>query len=181
MASVRLAPLKPAELDERQSRFLNPFSNAKGQYPNIFGTLAHHMDLVDAWSEFGLYTMRDSDLDPLLREIVVLRAALNAGCDYEWHHHRHIALRVGLTDEQIAQIGERRAMDQESYNLLLACADELSTKKRLSEKTWDAMIGEFGTRRTIDVIFTVGAYAALAMFINSCGVEIETRPEPHAQ
>jgi len=173
MADPRLPPLKPGELDERQSRFLKPFTNARGQYPNVFGTLAHHMDIVDAWRDFGLYTMRNSDLDPLLREIVVLRAALNAGCEYEWHHHHHIALKVGMTEEQVATIRKRGAMEDETHNLLLACADELDADKRLSDETWDRMTAAFGVRGTIDTIFTVGAYATLATFINSCGVQIE--------
>lgn len=173
MTSVRLPPLKPAELDERQSRFLKPFTSPKGAYPNVFGTLAHHMDIVDAWRDFGLYTMRNSALDPLLREIVVLRAALNAGCDYEWHHHRHIGLKVGLNAEEIERIRDRRPMDAETHNLLLAATDELSADRRLSGDSWNAMVVEFGVQRTIDVIFTVGAYVSLAMFINSCGVEVE--------
>lgn len=173
MASVRLPPLKPAELDERQSRFLKPFTSPKGTYPNVFGTLAHHMDIVDAWREFGLYTMRNSALDPLLREIVVLRTALNAGCDYEWHHHHHIGLKAGLSEAQIEQIRGRRLMSAEPHNLLLAATDELCSNQRLSGNGWNAMIAEFGTQLTIDVIFTVGAYVSLAMFINSCGVEVE--------
>jgi AhpD family alkylhydroperoxidase len=174
LAELRLPPLKPAELDERQSRFLKPFTNARGEYPNVFGTLAHHMDIVDAWRDFGLYTMRNSDLDPLLREIVVLRAALNAGCDYEWHHHHHIALKAGMTEDQVRQIRDRSAMADEAHNLLLACADELSADKQLSDATWERMIAIFGVRGTIDIIFTVGAYTTLATFINSCGVQIET-------
>lgn len=173
MTSVRLPPLKPAELDDRQSRFLKPFTSPKGSYPNVFGTLAHHMDIVDAWRDFGLYTMRNSALDPLLREIVVLRAALNAGCDYEWHHHRHIGLKVGLSEEQIEQIRDRRSMDAAAHNLLVTATDELCADQRLSDHGWSAMTAEFGVERTIDVIFTVGAYVCLAMFINSCGVEVE--------
>jgi len=173
MTGARLSPVKPADLDERQRRFLEPFTSKSGKYPNVFGTFAHHMDVVDAWSDFGLYTMRDSGLDPALREIVVLRAALNSECAYEWHHHHHIALRVGLTEEQVGQIRDRRPMADATHNLLLRCADELSEAKRLSDDTWSAMTGAFGVRQTIDVIFTVGAYAALALFINSCGVEIE--------
>ena len=173
MTSIRLPPLTPPELDERQSRFLKPFTSPKGAYPNVFGTLAHHMDIVDAWRDFGLYTMRNSALDPLLREIVVLRAALNAGCDYEWHHHRHIGLKVGLSDEQIKRIHDRRPMDAEVHNLLLAATDELCADQRLSDHGWGAMTAAFGVQRTIDVIFTVGAYVSLAMFINSCGVEVE--------
>ncbi len=181
MDSLRLPPLQPAEFDERQRQFLKPFTNARGEYPNVFGTLAHHMDLVDAWRDFGLYTMRNSKLDPIQREIVVLRAALNAACEYEWHHHRHIALKVGLNDAQIRQIRDRGAMEDETHNLLLDCADELSADKRLSGKTWDAMIAEFGVPKTIDIIFTVGAYGSLAMFINSCGVQIENQSAPVSQ
>lgn len=174
MSGARLSPVTPGDLDQRQRQFLAPFTSRNGKYPNLFGTFAHHMDIADAWSQFGLYTMRHSSLDPALREILILRVALNSACEYEWHHHHAIALRAGLTEEQVRQIRERRPTAEAAHNLLLRCADELNDAKCLDEDTWAAMTDAFGVQQTIDVIFTVGAYSALALFINSCGVQIES-------
>ncbi len=173
MTNPRVAPLRPDELDEVQKEFLKPFTSRKGRYPNIFGTLCRHMPLLDAWSEFGLYTMRTSQVDPVLREVLVLRTSRNVNCDYEWHHHEHIGRGIGLTEEQIAQIHDGQAMDDEDHNLMVQCADDLSESTELSDKTWSAMVERFGLGYTLDTIFTVGAYTALAMGLKSCRVQVE--------
>nr|WP_321510281.1 carboxymuconolactone decarboxylase family protein [uncultured Hyphomonas sp.] len=131
------------------------------------------MPLLDAWSEFGLYTMRTSQVDPVLREVLVLRTSRNVNCDYEWHHHEHIGRGIGLTEEQIAQIHDGQAMDDEDHNLMVQCADDLSESTELSDKTWSAMVERFGLGYTLDTIFTVGAYTALAMGLKSCRVQVE--------
>jgi 4-carboxymuconolactone decarboxylase len=45
----------------------------------------------------------------------------------------------------------------------------------LSDSTWLRMVDRFGEAYTMDVIFTVGAYTALAMGLKSCGVQLEAR------
>ncbi len=173
MNDARVAPLKPDELDEAQKTFLKPFTDKKGRFPNIFGVLCRHMPLLDAWSGFGLHTMRTSQVDPVLREVLVLRTSHNVECAYEWHHHEHIGRSVGLSDAQMAQIRNGATMENEDYNLMIRCADDLAEATRLSDETWRAMIDRFGLEYTLDVVFTVGAYTALAMGLKSCGVQIE--------
>ena len=81
MPTPRLPPLAPFELNEEQASFLKPYTDKRGNYPNVFGTLARHMKLVNAWSEFGLYTMQHSEVDPVLREVAILRTAIHVGSD----------------------------------------------------------------------------------------------------
>ena len=175
MTEPRVAPLAPAELDERQRTFLRPFTDAKGRYPNIFGVLCRNMPLMEAWRPFGLYTMNGSALDGVLREVLVLRAAHNTGSDYEQHHHRRIALQLGMADAQVNQIGSAAATGEPDADLMIRIADELARDTRLSAATWEAAVDRLGLEATLDAIFTVGAYTALAMGLNSCEVQIEGR------
>ena len=57
----------------------------------------------------------------------------------------------------------------------MACADELAADAVLSDSTWARMVDRFGEAYTMDVIFTVGAYTALAMGLKSCGARLEAR------
>lgn len=171
--NVRVEPLKSDELNDEQKNFLKPFSDKKGRYPNIFGTLARHMPLINAWSDFGLYTMRGSQIDPVLREVLVLRTSRNVECDYEWHHHQHIAQRLGMDEAVIDAIGAGETTGHADYDLLVRVADDLANSKKLTDEVWAEMVERFGMEYTMDAIFTCGAYTALAMGLNSCGVQIE--------
>jgi 4-carboxymuconolactone decarboxylase len=169
----RVEPLKPAELTEKQRSYARPFTSPKGNIPNIFGTLMRNMELFEAWAGFGTYTMSGSRIDARLREVLVLRTAANVDCEYEWHHHQRLATVVGLSSDVVERIRARQALDSDDQNLMVRCADELGQNAMLSDATWQQMIGRFGVEYTMDVVFTVGAYTALAMGLKSCGVQLE--------
>ena len=175
MVETRVQPLSPGDLGDAQRAYMAPFIDAKGRYPNIFGVLARHMPLLDAWNSFGIYTMRGSLVDPVLREFLILRTSRNVGCDYEWHHHCRIATALGVTVEQLARVESGETLGDDNHDLMIVCADDLARDHRLSDTAWAAMMDRFGLQYTLDAIFTVGAYTALAMALNSCGVQIERR------
>lgn len=175
MTEMRVAPLGPDELDDAQRAFLAPFTDRRGRYPNIFGVLCRDMPLMNAWRDFGLYLMKGSRVDPVLREILILRTAHQRGSAYEWHQHRRVALALGLSEAQLAQIAEGSDLGDDDRNLMIRCVDDLVRDTRLSDACWAAMTDRFGLEYTLDAIFTVGAYTALAMGLNSCDVAIEER------
>ena len=173
MNEPRIKPLKPEELTAEQAEFLKPVTNKKGAYPNIFGTMAHHMALFEAWADFGMYTMQGSDLDPGLREILILRTSHNIKCDYEWHHHRRIGLAVGLSDDLIDRVAKGDRLDTPEQNLMMQCADELAAQNELADDTWTDMADSFGFKLTLDAIFIVGSYTALGMTLKTLKVRLE--------
>lgn len=173
MSNPRVEPLKASELTEKQRGYVRPFTSPKGLVPNIFGTLLRNMELFEAWAGFGTYTMSGSRIDARLREVLVLRTAANVECDYEWHHHRRLAAVVGLSADVVERIRARQPLDSNDQNLMVSCADELAKDAMLSDATWQQMVDRFGLEYTMDVVFTVGAYTALAMGLKSCGVQLE--------
>src|SRR6188474_3863819 len=57
------------------------------------------------WIRWGGALLRDLQLDPLLRELSILRVArLTPHAEYEWVQHEGIAKAVGATDEQVAAL-----------------------------------------------------------------------------
>ena len=174
MSAPRIAPMDPKDFSEAQSAFFKPFLQTDGSLHNVYATLAHHLDLAKAWSGFGLYTMRGSQMDPALREVAILRAAVNANCDYEFHHHSAIGRHVGLSDEDIDAIKAGTPLSLAHADLIVACVDELADQSKLSDENWTQMTETFGVPYTFDFILTVGAYSALALLLNTCGVEIES-------
>lgn len=175
MITPRVAPLSAAELTERQRAYVRPFMGPKGRIPGIFGVLLRNMELFEAWAGFGTYTMSGSRIDARLREVLVLRTAANLDCEYEWHHHERIGRAVGLNGELMARIRNRKPLDTEEQDLMARCADDLATHAMLSDAVWQQMVARFGVEYTMDVVFTVGAYTALAMGLKSCGVQLEGR------
>lgn len=44
------------------------------------------------------------ELDPLLREVVILRIGFLSKASYEVHQHKRVARKVGMSDEKIAAL-----------------------------------------------------------------------------
>ena len=173
MNSPRVPPLAPDELDTEQAELLGRFTNREGQYPNVFGTLARHMKLVNAWEGFGMYTMQHSQVDPVLREVAILRTAVLVGSEYEWSHHCDIGRRLGMTQSDFDAIRRGEGCATVEQQLMVRCANDLLQDHCLSDAVWAQMQEVFDVPYTLDVIFTVGAYITMGMALNSCGVELE--------
>src|SRR5690242_9290891 len=148
-----------------------PFPETKGRSKglNILGTFAHHPDLAKAYNTFNGHILFGTTLDARQRELLVLRVATRRDSAYEWAQHVVLGRDAGLSDEEIAQIAEDPdAGGWASLDAaLLRAADELLDDACISDATWTALAAELDERQLLDVIFTVGAYDALAMLMKS--------------
>ena len=146
-----------------------------GPVLNIFRTLQHHPELMQAWSSFGSYILANSTLPPRHREMVMLRIGWLCQSDYEFGQHARIARDIGMTDAEILAItkGPNDPTWTPFESTLLQGVDELHAEALLSDATWSALSVEYSVQQLIDYIFTVGQYNLVSMALNSLGVERE--------
>jgi AhpD family alkylhydroperoxidase len=161
----RIPPLPYDEWDTEALSVLAP--GRKLPPSNVLGLFAHHPELARAFLTFSAYLLTASTLPPQTRELAILRIAWRRRCRYEWAQHVRIARRAGVTDEEIEQIRSGGTTP------LATAVDELDEHSCLSEPTYQALAAELDRRQLMDLVFTVGTYALLAMAFNSFGVELE--------
>lgn len=183
----RLDPIPPREWPPEMSDALAALVPPKPRHPlperredrpkglNVLGTLAHHPQLTAAYHAFNGHVQFATTLSQRQREMIVLRVAALRGCEYERAQHAVIAADVGMSPEEVERIA--RGPDAEGWSrvdaVLLRAVDELVAAACISEPTWVELRSGFDVRQAIDLIFTVGAYETLAMFLNSAGVELD--------
>ena len=117
---------------------------------------------------FGQLPRRDT-------ELVILRVAWQCHSAYEWHQHVPIALRVGLTADEIAGVADRTSVDgfTDRQRTLLAVSDELLARRTLSDSTWSAVQATLGNREAIELCLLIGNYQGLASTIGGLGIQID--------
>ena len=142
---------------------------------NVLGTLALHPELATAFHTFNGHILFSTRLSPRQRELLVLRIAAVRRCDYEWKQHVLLAADAGLTPEEIARVVDGPAAPgwKPLDGAMVAAVDELLGDARIADATWAALADELDQRQLIDLVFTVGAYDALAMALRSFGVELD--------
>jgi len=173
---VRLPPLPADQWDDAVQQALAVMLPEKRRNPdsasNVLSTLVRHPDLTKAFLRFNLHLLMRSTLPARIRELAILRVAHRTSCTYEWTHHVDLGLRAGLTADEIDGVRRGQAADEFDCTVL-AGVDELFDKFELSDATWSALSERFDERQRMDFIFTVGCYNALAMALNTFGVEVE--------
>jgi 4-carboxymuconolactone decarboxylase len=81
-----------------------------------------------------------------------------------------MGLDVGLSNEDVDGI-QRGEAANELDRAILRAVDELQAKSMISDATWAGLSEHLDERQRMDLVFTIGCYGALAMAINTFGVE----------
>lgn len=171
--ALRVPPLPAAEWDDAVDQALSSMSPERRNPElagNLLATLVRHPKLTRAFLRFNFHLLYGSTLSPRLRELAVLRVAHLTKCEYEWRHHVKMGREEGLTDEVIDALQRGEALD-ELDRAVLQAVDELQDDANVSDATWAALSDHLEERQLMDLIFTIGCYGALAMAINTFGVE----------
>lgn len=142
---------------------------------NVFRTLAHNPRLLKRFNLLGGYFMAHSSLPPRLRELSILRTAHLSACQYEFEHHRKLALSERLLNEdEIAALrDEGRITWSPEERYVLDATEELWVFPYLQQASWSRLARFLDTEQLMDLILLVGFYRGLAGFINTIAVELE--------
>jgi len=142
---------------------------------NIFGTLAHHPDLLRRWLVFGTHVLAKNSLPARDRDLLILRTGWRCQSQYEFSQHAVIALRCEIDPDEV-QRSKADVIDghwSTHDTALLKAADELHDDACISDATWAALAADFTEQQLLDVIFTVGNYHTVSFALNSCGVQLD--------
>src|SRR5690606_9372075 len=85
---------------------LPEIQKAVGSRPplNIYRMIAHGGESAVGFFKLGSALLGKSKLDPVLRELVIVRVGILCRAEYEVHQHIRLAKRVGVSDEKIAAL-----------------------------------------------------------------------------
>jgi 4-carboxymuconolactone decarboxylase len=133
---------------------------------NLFRMLANAPAMIGPTLRLGEAILTKGELDPKLRELVILRVARRTGSEYEWVQHEGIARLIGLSDEEIA-----RAADDQRPELRLvdAIIDGGSPPAELVTEV-DATLGH---AQLLELIITAGYYAMLGGMMRAIRLDVD--------
>jgi alkylhydroperoxidase family enzyme len=142
----------------------------------IFTTLGRHPRLFRAWLFYSAHLMPFGTLPRRDSELIILRVAWRCRAVYEWWHHVPLALRAGLTPDEIAAVADetRDAELSERQQILIAMADRLLEERSMPEATWQAARRALTDREVIEVCLLTGHYQGLATALGGLAIQLES-------
>lgn len=171
----RLTPVATGDDPRLAEIFAKGLNGPNGEPLNIFGTLAHHPDLLKRWIVFAAHVLSKSTLPPRDRELLILRTGWNCRSRYEFSQHAIIALSCDISPDEILLTKADRTDGAWSDHdtLLLQAADELHASSTLSDEVWAGLSATYDTAQMLDLIAAVGNYHLVAMFLNATRVALD--------
>jgi len=154
---------------------IQSFIYQEGQIFNIRATMTRYRKLRLKWILMASHVTYNSSLPQRDKEILILRTAWLNKAEYEWNHHVLVGRQAGLSNEEIEQIklGSESQGWSHFDKTLLCAVDDLYDNSILSDLTWKSLSEQYDINQLMDVIFVVGSYNMLAMFMNSFGLQTE--------
>lgn len=142
---------------------------------NVFRMMAHAPALMPGIMELTGAVLYRAKLDPVLRELVILRVGNLCGSSYEVAQHRKIALAIGLTQAKID--GAAREADPALYAgnelLVLRMTEQVVRKVKADDELFAATSTALGHELTMELLIVIGLYVMLAQVLENAEVALE--------
>ena len=168
---ARLPNVDPAEASE-------PVREALGLLPplNIFRVLANAETCFRPGLRLGQAILTQQQLDPVLRELAILRVARLTPAEYEWVQHVDITLAVGGTQEQVEAL-ERDDIEADAFSddarAVLRFTTELVRDGTVSQETFDAVAASHPPREIVELTLAVSFYMLIARVMNVADIDLD--------
>ncbi len=172
----RLPPL-PEPLDPIIQELFADTTSRGGSILNLHLTKAHAPKLALAGRP-STRALRNECVSPrLLREIAIVRMSILAGCAYEHHHHRPMALQAGLSEAQFEALNDWRPQSHlfdERQRALLAYVDCLGLNKgEVDDATFAAMEKHFSPQEIVELTLCATTYYGSGLFMKAMRIQID--------
>ena len=169
---ARIAPIAP----EAMSTELKQLLDSRPPY-NIYRILANAPTALPGFVQLAGALLTRSELDPQLREMVILRVGYLQRSDYELFHHSELARSFGVTDaEQAAIVSDDLSVLGAAERALIEFASEVIIHVSPSDAALDAMRRHYSDRFLFDMVVLIGSYMLTARLAAVGGVAIEDEP-----
>ncbi|GAA2184866.1 carboxymuconolactone decarboxylase family protein [Micromonospora lupini] len=143
---------------------------------NFFRIMAHAETAFPDWMRWGGALLKDLALDPLLREIAILRVAGLSDVRYEWVQHEPIARSAGATDEMVRALG-RDEIEAGSFSpdqrAVLRFTTEVVRDVRPSDDAVTALTGLLSSREVVELLMVIGQYMMIARVAAATDLDVD--------
>ncbi len=165
MAHLPYADLAQPELQPLVQRI----TAERGSVLHLYQMLLHSPPLAEGWLGFLTQVRQRLQLSGGLRELVIMQVAHLNGAPYEAEQHAPLALKEGLTREQLdalprwADSGAFSPVQQAALRL----ADTMTRDIHVPAQQMHALRQHLSEREVVELVGTVAAYNMVSRFLEA--------------
>ena len=177
MARISLVDLEHLP-EPHKTEYEAAMAGRSGPRINIHRTVAHTPAVLVRFVELANTLRNATDLDPRLRELIIVTVSTEKGADYEAGKHWNLALSVGVTREQLLAIETGSDPTEEggfspAEAAAVALAREAVRNVKVSADVWAEAARHFDERALVEILAHVGMYSFTAHLTEAVEMDIE--------
>lgn len=145
---------------------------------NLFRMMAHSGGMLEKYIRLGNYFLRQGKLDPVIREIAILRVGYLSNASYETYQHERISRDIGMSDALIDGIkaGPKAAIFDDTQRMVMNYVDDIVANVRASDVTFDPIKANFSVGELQELTMVIGFYMMTCRFLETFDIDIEDTP-----
>jgi AhpD family alkylhydroperoxidase len=169
MARIPYVPAEPAHWLARDLLLRRPGRN-------LHRILAHAPRVGAAFTDLADALRWEGELDPVLRELAMLRVGNALKSAYEVRAHTAIARRVGVPDAKIAALaGDLAAAPFTDLELtVLRLTDDLIANVRAADATFNPAAAALTPGALVELVITIGTYLTACRILETFDIDMQT-------
>jgi 4-carboxymuconolactone decarboxylase len=163
------------QIADKEQPAYDAFMQKRSGRPNVgpYSLLLHMPEMAQRLEALRTHLRDEASLSQKLQELVMISVASEMGCAFIWYAHAAAARQIGVRDDVVDSIRERRApanLDPEEQTVV-DFTRELLQNRKVSRSTFDAATARFGQRGTMTLTNLIACYAVLAYNMNTYELE----------
>lgn len=146
---------------------------------NVYRMVAHGGPTAEGFLTLGNAILRRSELDAVLRELVILRVGALCRSQYEVFQHRRVAAQVGVPAAKIDAVleqpeGSVPAGGFTDHELaVLRYTDAVVREVKAPAALFDAVAAFLSHRQLVELTTTIGFYMLVSRLLENFEVDLE--------
>lgn len=140
----------------------------------IYRMMAHAEGVLKGFGRLGNALLFHGKLDPVLREIAIIRVGRLSRAAYEVFQHERIGRKVGMSEAMIAAVRDGGdAPFNDVQKLVLRFTDEVVRDVKASDATFAALDPALGHEAMVELVIAIGYYMMVSRFLENFEVDGE--------
>jgi len=154
---ARIPYVESETASPEQKEILGKVTQKSGKIANIWKLWSHSPQTLEAFLPFNK-SLTKGTLDPKLRELAYVKTSEINDCAYCGNAHKAGGLRVGVTEQQLQELGNYATSSafSELERLVLKYTEELTRTAKSSEEVMAELKKHLSPQDIVELNLTVG-------------------------
>ena len=166
-------PYADPDQNEEVKALADQIRKERGQLHNLYKMLLNSPPVARGWLNLLTAVRQQCKLPGRFRELVIVRIAILNGADYEYDSHVPIALKEGITQEQVEGLRDwqsSKAFDAKD-RAVLAYTDSMTKDVHVPEEVYEPLKPHFDARELTELTATIAAYNLVSRFLEAVKID----------